>query len=110
MAEPIEMPFGLWAWMGPKNHVLERGSRSPRRKGNPIVKYRDTLWSSVQKRLNRSRCRLACWLGRAVGIVLDGAPAVLRDVAIATNFGTQFAITGFVGYNFVCMMASDKLF
>jgi len=21
-AEPIEMPFGLWAWMGPRNHLL----------------------------------------------------------------------------------------
>jgi len=37
-------------------------------------------------------------------------PAVLRDVAMATNFGTQFAITGFVGYNFGCMIASDTLF
>jgi len=45
--------------------------------------------------------------------VLDGGPAVLRDVAIAamtTNFVTQFAITGFVGYNFGCMIASDTLF
>jgi len=23
MAEPIEMPLGLWARMGPKNHVLQ---------------------------------------------------------------------------------------
>jgi len=23
--EPIEMPFGLWARMGPKNHVLDEG-------------------------------------------------------------------------------------
>jgi len=22
-AEPIEMPFGLWAWMGLRNHVLD---------------------------------------------------------------------------------------
>ena len=22
-AEPIEMPFGFWAWMGPRNHVLD---------------------------------------------------------------------------------------
>jgi len=29
---------------------------------------------------------------------------------MATNFGTQFAITGFVGYNFGCMIASDTLF
>jgi len=37
-------------------------------------------------------------------------PAVLRDVTMATNFGTQFAITDFVGYNFGCMIASDMLF
>jgi len=47
MTEPIEMPFGLWAWTGPRNHVL------------------------------------------------DGNPELLRDVAMATNFGMQFAITGF---------------
>ena len=35
---------------------------------------------------------------------------MLRDVAVATNFGTQFVITGFVGYNFGCMIASDTLF
>jgi len=35
---------------------------------------------------------------------------VLRDVAMATNFGTQFAITGFVGYNFGCMIASNTQF
>ena len=27
--------------------------------------------------------------------MLDWGPAVLRDVAMATNFGAQFAITGF---------------
>jgi len=42
------MPFGLWAEMGPRNHVL------------------------------------------------DGGPEVPRDIAMVTNFGTQFAITGFV--------------
>jgi len=42
--------------------------------------------------------------------VLDGGPKVLRDVAMATNFETQCAITGFVGYNFGCMIASDMLF
>ena len=42
--------------------------------------------------------------------MLDGDPAVLREVAMATNFRTQFAITGFVRYNFVCMIASDTLF
>jgi len=61
-AELIEMPFGFWAWIGCRNHML------------------------------------------------DGCPAVLRDVAMATNFRTQFAATGFVGYNFGCMIASDTLF
>ena len=42
--------------------------------------------------------------------MLDGGPEVLRDVAIATSFGAQFAIIGFVGYNFGCMIASDTLF
>ena len=42
--------------------------------------------------------------------MLDGGPAVLRDVAMATNSGMQFAIIGFVGYNFGCMIASDMLF
>ena len=50
-AEPIEMPFGLWAWMDPRNHVLD--------------------WS----------------------------PDVLRDVAMATTFGTQFAITGSMAFD-----------
>jgi len=36
-------------------------------KGRPVVKYMDTLRSSVQKRLNRSICRLGCALGWAEG-------------------------------------------
>jgi len=42
--------------------------------------------------------------------VLDGGSAVLRDVAMATNFVTQFVITGFVCYNFGCMIANDTQF
>ena len=61
-AEPIEMPFGLWARMGRRNHVL------------------------------------------------DQSPEVMRDVTMATNFGMQFAITGFVGNHFGCMIGSDTLF
>jgi len=37
-------------------------------KGQPIVKYRDTLWLAVQKRLNRSTCCLGCGLTWAQGI------------------------------------------
>ena len=36
--------------------------------------------------------------------VLDEGPAVLKDVVMATNFWTQLAITGFVGYNFGCVI------
>ena len=47
-AELIDLLFGLWTRVGPRNHVL------------------------------------------------DGGPAMLREVAMATNFGLQFAIIGFV--------------
>ena len=45
--------------------------------------------------------------------MLDKGPEVLRDVAMATNFGTQFAMTCFLafdGLNFRCMIASDTPF
>ena len=69
--EPIDMQFGLRTWMGPGNHVLDESPVPPwegkifRGKGRRIVKCRDTLRSSVQKRLNRLRCRLGCGLGWA---------------------------------------------
>jgi len=64
-------------------------------KGRPIVKYRDSLRSSVQKKAKPIEMLfgLWAWMGRR-NRVLDGGPEVLRDVATATNFGTQFAITG----------------
>jgi len=73
-ATPIEMPFGLRTRVGRRNHALNGGPDSPMgmgnfegEKGRPIVKYRDTLWLSVQKQLNRSRCCLGYGLGWAVG-------------------------------------------
>jgi len=49
MARPIEMPFGLRTWMGPRNHVLD-GGPDPlwereilRGKGQLAVKYRGAL-------------------------------------------------------------------
>jgi len=87
-AGPINMPFGLWPRVGPRNHVLDGSPDSPMGRGNfegekrsPVVKYRDTLCWAVQKWLNRSRCRLGCGLGWAQGIVfllLLGCTAVLR--------------------------------
>ena len=77
-AEPIEMPFGSRTRVGPGNHVLDGSPDPPIEgaifcgKGHLFVKYRDALRSSVQKRLNRSRCCLGYGLGWAQGIVLDG--------------------------------------
>ena len=115
-AEPIEMPFGLRTWVGPGNHVtddLPMGRGNFEGEWHPIVKYRDTLQSSVQKQLNQFRCVWVVGLWALMSPrnhVLDGGPAVLRNVARATNFGMQFAITGFVGYNFGCVIASDTMF
>jgi len=73
-AAPIEMPFGLRTLVGPGNHVLDGGQISVGRgnfeggKERPIVKYRNTLRTSVQKRLNRSRCRLGLGFGWSLGI------------------------------------------
>jgi len=61
--------------VGPGNHALDgvhipHGKRQfSGGKGRPIVKHRDTLRSPVQKRLNRSRCRLGYGLGWASGIM-----------------------------------------
>jgi len=71
-------------------------------KGHPIVKYRDTLWSSLQNgRSNRD----TVW----DNVGSDGSE-VLRDIPMATNCRTQFRITGFLGYNSRYMIASDMLF
>ena len=65
-AEPIEVPFGLWAGMGPRHRVLH-GVEIPHLKGQfwwivPIVNHRHFLPLAVQKRLNRSICCLGCGL------------------------------------------------
>jgi len=59
--------------VGPGNHVLDGSPDPPMgrgnfegfegRKGRPILKYRDDLWSSVRKQLKRSRCCLGFGLG-----------------------------------------------
>jgi len=58
MAEPIEMPFELWARVGPRNNVLDGGT-DPLWEGAiledrsaPFVKYMDFLPWAVQKWLN----------------------------------------------------------
>jgi len=68
-SEPCEngCTDGAAVWVedsgGPRERCIIRWGPDPpwegsifRGEGRPIVKYRDTLWSSVQKQLNRSRC------------------------------------------------------
>jgi len=74
--ELIEMSFGLSTRVHPRNHLLDAGPNPPMGRGNfeggkgwPIVKYSDTLQSSVQKWLNGSWCHLGYWLWLAQGII-----------------------------------------
>jgi len=51
-AEPIEMPFGMWTWVGPRNHVLCEGER---RAGHCKVTGISAVIELCKKRLNRLR-------------------------------------------------------
>ena len=83
--------------MCPGNHVLDGGPDPPwegvilRGKGRPIVKYRDTAVICAK---TAEPIEMAFELWAPMGPrnhVLDDDRAVLRDVAMTTNFGTQFA-------------------
>jgi len=70
MAEPIEIPFGLWTGVAPSKHVLH---------GMHIgaiwqIRLNCPCSAALQKRLNQSRCCLGCALGWAQGTILDGGP------------------------------------
>ena len=64
-AAPIEVPFGLWTRVRPRNHVLDGGPDLPREVGNfwwrtslsplqSIREYRRTLFGSWQQRCGLS--------------------------------------------------------
>ena len=118
MAAPIEMLLGLKTQLGPGNHVLDRGpaplmgrGNFERGKGTSFCKVYGESAVICAKTAEPMEMPFRLW-ARMVhrNHVLDGGPELLRDVTMATNFGTQFAITGFVGYNFGCMIATDTLF
>ena len=72
-------------------------------KGRPIVKYRDTLRPRAKTaKLIEMPFGLWAQIGRR-NLVLDGGPAILMDVAMATNFWTKIAI------NWFCVKDSDRL-
>jgi len=81
----------LGCGLGNRNHVLFEDLDSPRKgaifrgKGAPIVKYKDALSRAMEKRLNRSRCRLGFGMLNGVGPkknVLDGGPVPPCERAI----------------------------
>ena len=97
-AEPIEMPFDLRTQVGPKNHVLDGGPDPLKGRG----KYEGERGVPLQsiRTLSSHLCKgepiempFGLWArtGRR-NHVLDGGPEMLRDVAMATNFGTKIAI------------------
>jgi len=69
MAKPIKMSFWLRSRVGPRNHVLDGvhilswEEAILKGEGHPIVTYRNILWWTMQKWLNRLRCHLGCWVG-----------------------------------------------
>jgi len=73
-AETIKLPFAFRTRVGSTNHVLHEVQMPTwegavlRGKRQTIVNNRDTPRLSVQKRLNRSRCRLGCGLTWAESI------------------------------------------
>jgi len=96
-AEPIEMSFGLWAhslgWaQGITNDI---GVQIPHGKGHfwewpPIVMHRDFLPWAVQKRLNRSNCRLGCGLGWAEGSTRSIVFARVRQCALIGRHSGEY--------------------
>jgi len=118
MAEPIEMPFALRTWVGgPGNHVLD-GVQIPHRKGqfwggkgaSHCKKYRDTV-VPYAKTAESIEMPFGLWarMGRR-NHVLDGVQRCWGMLPWQSIFGTQFAVTGLVGYNFGCMIAIDTVF
>ena len=127
--EPIKMPFGLRTLVGPGNHVSERGPDLPTKRGNcfggkgrHIVKYRDTLRSSVQKWLNRSRCRLGSGLRLAQRIMCSMGSTGSKGRCHGSNcclsiYGVYNGATWQIWLNHTCAAAmrpyanySDNLF
>ena len=56
MAEPIEIPFGLWARMGPRNHVLDGGADPSMGRGN----YEGGKGRAVVKYMNSGHSAMSC--------------------------------------------------
>jgi len=91
------MPFALWTRTGPKNHVLDGGPEVPRDVAM------STIFGLVSMGYNFG-CVIASGSILILGVGFRGQAisgediaeieCPIRVVAVATNFGTQIAITG----------------
>jgi len=98
-AAPIEMQFGLRTRLVPRNHVLDGGPDPPwegailRGKGASHCKVYGQSAVPCAKTAEPIEMLFGLWarMGRR-NHALDGGPAALSDVAMATNFGTKIAI------------------
>jgi len=101
-AESIDVTFGLWTLVGPRNHVLD-GVHIPHAKNNfegvaykVPTKYRDCR----QKWLNRSKIHLGRGLWRVQGGIItwgvhngaDWRPSVNRPCAAAIQAFCQITL------------------
>ena len=96
-AAPIELPFGLRTLVGPGKHVLDRRSRIFDREWASHCKVYGHSTVVCAKTAEPIQMPFGLWARIGTrNYVIDGSPEMLRNVAIATNFGTEIAITGFV--------------
>ena len=87
--------LGLRIRVGRRNHVLDGGSDPVGRgKGRPVVKYTNSLPWALQKRLNRTRCRLGLGFGWAHGTMYQmGLEVAPCEGAIFRANGTSAGMT-----------------
>jgi len=104
------MLFGLRTSVGPGNHVLDRSLDFPMgrgnfegRKGRLIVKYRDTLRSSVQKTAESIEMPFGLWPRTDESCVRWECRG-----AKGRCHGNHVWLS--TGYNFGCVIASNILF
>jgi len=89
--------------MGSGNHVLDKGPDAPlegailRGEGTSHCKVQGHTAVISAKTSEPIKTLFGFWAHMSPrNHVLDGSPQVLRDIAMATNFGTEIVITGFV--------------
>jgi len=86
MAEPIEVPFGMWTRVGPTKHVLDGGPDPPyegtilRGKGQSIVKHWDSLLCGGGKMAEPIEVPFGMWtrVGPTKHVLVGGSRSPIR--------------------------------